>query len=304
MFKSVNRNLLMSTALIGFMATPALSGDIVAPADDSLLFSALLGISAGVQDVSEGKGSPTPAAGTELTIAGHGHVSIPLGEAFSAQLDGQGELYDRAAQGEDAGQGAYMLGGHLSLRDPGMGLIGIFAGAGMGQNDDGSDDGQGIGYIAGVEGQFYLDQFTFYAQGGWADIVVDDHPDEGFVDGWFVRGVARYFFSEDFLLQAEVSYGETSEYVDGDSKGEIWNWGALAKMRLSESMPIYGTLEYRGGNYEETEDFAESVEEHAFLIGLDFAFGANNLWENDRRGATLDTPMLPARAAAWTEAVD
>jgi hypothetical protein len=294
----------MSTALMGFMAAPALSGDIVAPPDDSLLFSALFGISAGIQDATRGDDDVDLDEGTDLTIAGYGMVSIPLGEAFSAQLDGQGELYDRASQNEDDPQGAYMLGGHLSLRDPGMGLIGIFVGAGMGQNDDAEDDGDGIGYIAGVEGQLYLDQFTFYAQGGWGDIIVDDNPEEGFNSGWFVRGVARYFFTDDFLLQAEVSYGEVGQYIDGDDDGEFWNWGAQAKMRLSESMPIYGTLEYRGGNYWTADQDGDEAEEHVGLIGLSFAFGVDNLFENDRRGATLDTPMLPARAAAWTETLD
>ena len=303
---STYRYLLMSTALVGFMASPALSADVAAP-DNSLLYSALFGISVGIEDASEGKGTADldGAEGIELTLAGHGHVSIPLGETFSAQLDAQGEFYDRSADDdEDPAQGAQMLGGHLSWRDPTSGLIGIFGGAGMGYNDDSEEDGDGIGFLAGVEGQLYLDNITLYAQGGWADIQVDADSDEGFLDGWFLRGVGRYFFNEDFLVQAEVSYGETSSYVDGDSKGEIWNWGALAKMRVSDSMPIYGTLEYRGANFEETEDNAESAEEHAVLIGLDFTFGTTSLWENDRRGATLDTPMLPARAAAWTETVD
>jgi hypothetical protein len=289
------------------MATPALSAD-VAP-DNSLLFSALLGFSVGVQDASEDKGSPSieGGTGTELTLAGHGHVSIPLSESFSAQFDVQTEFYDRTTDEDDeaAPQGAQMLGGHLSWRDPETGLIGIFAGVGMGEADEDDEDrNDHVGLLAGVEGQYYLDQFTFYAQAGCGDFKQDEDPDEGFLDGWFARGVARYFFSENFLLQAEVSYGETSEYVDGDSEGQIWNWGALAKMRISESYPIYGTLEYRGGNYEDAEDGVDSVEEHAFLVGLDFTFGAESLWENDRRGATLDTPMLPVRAAAWSQSVD
>ena len=307
MSKSLFRTLTVSSALAGFLSVPAFAAD-VAPPDDSLLFAALFGISAGIQDASGSKDDEDDNevdvdAGSNFTLAGHGHVSIPLGDTFSAQLDGQSEFYDRANNNEDEAQGAHMLGGHLSFRDPGMGLIGIFGGAGMGYNDDGDDDGDGIGFLAGIEGQLYLDQFTLYAQVGWADINVDSE-DEGFTDAWFARGVARYFFSEDFLLQAEVSYGENSHFVDGDDDSEIWNWGALGKMRLSESMPIYGTLEYRGGDYWTEDQEGDSVEEHAVLIGLDFVFGATTLWENDRRGATLDTPMLPARAAAWTEALD
>jgi hypothetical protein len=117
-----------------------------------------------------------------------------------------------------------------------------------------------------------------------------------------VRGVGRYFLSEDTLIQGEVAYGETGDFEDGD-KGEFWNWGVKGKMRLSDSMPIYGTAEYRGSDLENSDD-DEEVTEHAFLVGLGFAFGATSLWENDRRGVTLDTPMLPARAAAYHEAFD
>ncbi|MGE0006293.1 MAG: hypothetical protein AB7S92_11940 [Parvibaculaceae bacterium] len=295
------RSLLISGALAGFVATPSLAADIELPPDDSLLFSGLLGLSIGIQDASAAKGEPDVNGGTELTFAGHGHVSIPFGDSFSAQLDGQGEFYDRS--GDDDARNAYVAGAHLSWRDPQAGLFGVFGGAGSADDGEADSDGDDISFLAGVEGQLYLDQLTLYVQGGWADFQMDD-DDEGFTDAWFARGVARYFFTEDVLVQAEVAYGETAQYVDGDSKGEVWNWGILAKTRLSDSVPLYGTLEYRGGHYEETEDDAEAVEEHAFLIGVDFAFGAQTLWENDRRGATLDTPMLPARAASWTGSVD
>ena len=121
-----------------------------------------------------------------------------------------------------------------------------------------------------------------------------------------MRGVTRYFVSDDFLLQAEGSYGWVNEYVDGNESGQIWNWGALGKAGLSDLVPIYGTLEYRGGFYREHGggDEAESPLENVLLIGLDFAFGAPSLFDNDRRGTMLDTPMLPARAAAWTQTVD
>ncbi|MGE3366776.1 MAG: hypothetical protein AB7I34_25410 [Rhizobiaceae bacterium] len=301
MSKSLLRNLFVSSALAAFMATPALAADVEMPPDNSLLFSGLFGIAVGIQDASIAKGDPDLNEGTELTLSGHGHVSIPLGESFSAQLDAQGEFYDRSSN--DDAKGAYVLGGHLSWRDPDAGLFGIFGGAGSADDGEVDSDGDDISFMLGAEAQLYLDQFTFYVQGGWADFEMDEE-EEGFTDAWFVRGVGRYFFSEDFLFQAEVAYGETPHYVDGDSKGEVWNWGALAKMRIAESSPVYGTLEYRGGYYEETEVDAEAVEEHAFLVGLSVAFGVTSLWENDRRGATLDTPMLPARAAAWTGSVD
>ena len=303
----LSRNLLMSAAAAGLVATPALSADVTAP-DNSLLFSGLFGASAGIHDGTIDEFEPNLNEGTEFTIAGHGHVSIPLDESFSGQLDGQGEFYDRSTADTFDPEGAFVVGGHLSWRDPEAGLLGIFAGAGMGYapSDGGDDAGDEIGVLAGVEGQFYLDNVTLYAQAGWGDIIMDSDPHEGFDNGWFARGVVRYFFSENFLLQGEIAYGWVDEYTDGNEAGDIWNWGVLGKIGLSDSMPIYGTVEYRGGHYREHGggDEAKSVYENALLIGLDFAFGAPSLFDNDRRGATLDTPMLPVRAAAWAQSVD
>lgn len=308
MSKSFLRSLILPCAWAGLIATPALSADVEMPPDDSLLMTGWIGFSVGFEDAtfpSRDEGDVHFDEGTKLTGGAHGYWSIPVGEAVSLQFDGQGELYDRSSDDNNDPDSAYIFGGHLSWRDPAAGLLGVFGGVGQGMSSDMGD--HDIDYLAGIEGQLYLDSFTFYAQGGYADFKVDtDEPDgEGFVDGWFARGVGRYFFSEDFLVQAEVSYGETSSFMDGEDNGEIWNWGALARTRLLDSsVPVYGTLEYRGAHFWTEDQDDDRADKHAVLIGLDIAFGVENLWENDRRGATLDMPMLPARAAAWSESMD
>ncbi len=154
----------------------------------------------------------------------------------------------------------------------------------------------------GGEVQAYLDDFTLYGQGGYADFQVDDSP-EGFVEGWFVRGVGRWFITPDMMVEAEVSYGETDTFIDGNDAGEFWNWGVKGKMRISSSMPIYGVLAYRGGDYDATTE-GDDGDEHVVLVGVSILFGPTTLKQNDRRGATLDMPLLPGRAAAWTEGLD
>ena len=306
--RNATSHLALSTALIGILAGSASAADSDLITED-LLFAAVFGASVGGQDARATEDDLDMDEGTELTFAGQGLVSFPLGVAFSAQLDAQAEFYDRASGGQDNAQGASMVGAHLSLRDPSSGLFGFFAGAGLGDNNGSSGRGEDLGYLAGVEAQGYLGDFTFYGQAGYADFVVDNNPaegsdDEGFVDGWFAGAEARYFIHEDFMLHANVAFGWTSQYGDGDEDGEIWNWGAGGKLLLSDSMPIYGTADYRGGIYADVDFRFKEVTEHAFLAGLSFLFGAPSLLENDRRGATLSTPMLPARAAAWNEAVD
>jgi hypothetical protein len=299
----VTKRLAMSAAVLGMMAGSAMAADID-PVTESLITAAILEISVGAHDARETDGSMDLNEGTELTFAGQGAVSFPLGDTVSVQLDGQSEFYDRGKDLDDP-LSAHMFGAHLSLRDPGTGLVGLFAGGGISTNGESGNGSEGIGYLAGLEGQFYIDNFTLYGQAGYANFAVDDASpdDEGFTDGWFASAEARYFIHEDFMLSANLAYGATGSYADGDDNGEIWNWGAGAKLRLADSMPLYGTLTYRGGTYTETEDDIQGTE-HAVLVGVSMAFGASNLQENDRRGATLATPMLPVRAAAWTEAID
>lgn len=302
----LRRSLVMAGACIGLVAMPAYGADIQAP-DQSLLMSGWLGFSLGAEDASfpsRDEGDVHFDEGTKATGAARGYWSLPVGDAVSIQFDGQGEFYDRSTDDDEDPISAYVFGGHVSWRDPNTGLLGVFGGVGQGVSSDMGDDN--IDYLAGVEAQYYLDNFTFYVQGGWADFKVDtDQPDgEGFVDGWFARGVARYFISADFLLQAEASYGETKSFMDGEDNGEVWNWGALAKTRLFDAMPLYGTLEYRGAHFWTEDQDDDRAEKHAVLVGLDIAFGSVNLLKNDRRGATLDMPMLPARAAAWSESMD
>lgn len=252
---------------------------------------------------------------SHLTYGGNAFASIPLGERISMQLDAQGEFH---ADGQElAPKGAAMLGGHLSYRDPSNYLIGAFAGFGrplasIGNDTPGSHSGWG--YVLGGEGQVYVDKLTLYGQAGFGDFKVDDNGGpEGFVNGWFVRGVARYFFNEEFFVEGEYAYGYTNCYIDGScaptqDAGVFHNWGAKAVFRLphATTMPIYGTLAYQGGSYYATNDL-DTGTEHSFRVGLRVMFGkagAPTLLANDRYGATLDTPMLPARAAAWTETLD
>ena len=69
------------------------------------------------------------------------------------------------------------------------------------------------------------------------------------------------------------------------------------------SYPVYGTLGYRGANYDATTE-NDHATEHVFKAGIKILFGANTLKQNDRYGATLDLPMLPVRANGLTENID
>jgi hypothetical protein len=156
----------------------------------------------------------------------------------------------------------------------------------------------------GAEGQLYRGNLTLYAQAGFGNNT-KGASGEGFNDGWFVRGVARYFLRPDTKLEAEISYAEADPYIDGNDKGKFTGWGASIDHKLFDlrSYPVYGTLAYRGTYYDATTE-SDHATEHVFKAGIKVLFGANTLLQNDRYGATLDLPMLPVRANSLTENLD
>ena len=114
------------------------------------------------------------------------------------------------------------------------------------------------------------------------------------MDGWFLRSVTSWFPTDDCLIEAEFTHGQTPHYIGGDADGVIWNWGLKGMMRLTQQYPIYLTAAYRGGFYDSTSE-SDHGEEHAGIVGLTFLFGAPSLKANNRSYAGLSTPMLPAR---------
>jgi hypothetical protein len=262
-----------------------------------LIFAALADVELGVRAVSS---TDDPDNNTHFMGSAFGAVSIPLGTNLSIQIDQQIEGY--ADQSDDeAPVMAGVTGLHLSWRDPSLGLFGVFGGLTMGSTQETSMEDP-LGFLVGGEGQMYFNDFTLYAQAGYGHHYVDTDP-EGFRNGWFVRGIGRYFISDDVMIEADFAYGHTDTFIDGNDAGDIYNWGVKGKWRPMEDMPFYTTLAYRGGYYDATTE-DDHGKDHAFLVGFSIMVGPQTLKENDRAGATLSTPMLVGRAAAWTEPLD
>jgi opacity protein-like surface antigen len=286
--------LAVAVAAVGLQASSAAAGE-AKPTTDAIGFGGYLGLDAGVRSV---QASDDPDDNIHFTFGGQGAANVPLGGPFSTQLDLQGEYYNDTHSG--AAFGAGMLGAHVSVRDPNLGLVGLFGGGGLGSSSDQEDNG-GLGFVAGGEVAGYLGPVTLYGQAGYGEFDVEEK--EGFVQGWFVRGVGKVFPTDDSMIEAEVSHGQTPHFIDGEDDGVIWNWGLRGMMRLCFKYPIYATLAYRGGHYDSTSE-GDHLIEHSGLAGFTFLFGAPNLKANDRSFAGLSLPMLPVRTASNTEALD
>lgn len=237
---------------------------------------------------------------TDLVISGAASLAFAFGTNWSAQFDVLGE---QVTAGSESDQYSSMqgVGGHISYRMPGSGAIGLFAGYGSGSP---TDEETWSGGWVGLEGQFWLEDITLTAQAALLDISeYNGGDDEGLDDdAYLLRAVGRYFVTNDVKVEAEVAYVEASNVIDGDDDGEAFEWGLSVQTRLADA-PIYGTLSYRSGNYDATTE-GDDGDVSTVALSFSYLFGTNSLKENDRNGASLDTPSTPLRAAGVFSELD
>lgn len=140
-------------------------------------------------------------------------------------------------------------------------------------------------YRVGLEAAGFFGPFTVVAQGEYGSLGISGGPG-GLLDLWSIRGVARYFVSPDFKLEAGIRYSQISA------------GGASADFLTAE-----GEIEYKFGA-------AAAFVNAQYLFGGDLGgfdllairggvrihLGAASLLDQDRNGAgTFDTEtwLLP-----------
>ena len=230
-----------------------------------------------------------------------GRWSFPLGNSFSLQLDAEYErnwnMHDQSHQVAKVPS----LGLHASYRDPSRFLLGAFGGHTGTEVDANSGSHRTKGPFYGVEGQFYVNRVTVYGQVGKAKINNYNSGDNEF-KGRFETIAGRFFPTDDSMIQIAYGHGHTNNFEDKGDWGTAKEYSVLGTMRVTQSMPLYGFVKYKHGKYiANTEDVGK---DKALMIGVSWLFGAPSLLAQDRRGATLSTPMLPGRAAGWSQALD
>lgn len=256
----------------------------------------------GVQAIDGG------GTGNDIALAsGHSaRVSLPLGGNLSLQSDVDVEWNDRAFNNNAvAGQRwSFQGAGHFSWRDPSQGLFGVFGGVtASSYNDIDPAFRTNLRFIGG-EGQFYMNDLTFYAQGAFVD-----QEGELTGDGFFARGVGRWFMGVDTRVQVEGLYSNL-RFRDGDSENyDVYQWGARFDT-VWEDTPIMASLPlfmaYRGtyrdgclGN-EYANGADNDTMDHTIMAGLSYSWGAPSKMDGDRRGATLDTPNVATLAPCYS----
>src|SRR5262249_25617011 len=142
--------------------------------------------------------------------------------------------------------------------------------------------------VIGAEAQWYWNQFTLYAQGGYdTTLGTIDHSFDS-VNAWFIRGTGRYFINPNFLIEGTVMYANGNmdfNFGEPSIGFQTWTWSVKSEWRFATA-PFSVFAKYQGS--ETKYDFDTKVPDHRVMLGLKLHMGDRTLQQTDRAGATLD----------------
>jgi hypothetical protein len=222
-------------------------------------------------------------------LGGAGRGNYWVSRDMSVQVDAQAEgtSHDIAGDGVHISTHSYLVGGHLSWRNPQQYLFGLFGAVG---------DAGGLGFtenlsqrhgLIGAEAQWYWNQFTLYGQVGY-DSTLNSFSGLDSINAWFIRGTGRYFVNPNFLIEGTVMYANGDIDFNSVSFGfETWSWQAKAEWRLPTA-PFSIYAKYQGSETKYDNNFLGKAKDDRVLLGLKLHLGDRTLQQTDRAGATLD----------------
>jgi hypothetical protein len=237
-------------------------------------------------------GDSTRFNGWALGGAGRGNYWVSRDVSVQVDAQAEGTSYDFPGGGHVSSH-SYLVGGHWSWRNPQQYLFGLFGGIGDAGGAGVFESSQRHGVI-GAEAQWYWNQFTLYAQGGYDSTLGTVNGGVDSINAWFIRGTGRYFINPNFLIEGTVTYanGNIDFSCCGNSSAgfQTWTWGVKGEWRFATA-PFSVFAKYQGSEtkYDNTWEFFDAkVTDHRVLFGLKLHMGDRTLQQTDRAGATLD----------------
>lgn len=292
-----------SAASAGAVMVPVAAQPMAAAPQISAVFELYGGIGT-YANISGSNDDLVDLEGNPSLFGGSARVSIPWTHSFSTQLDLDADTAVLFDQDEDQYASSTIGTLHASYRGSDNWMLGVFAGGGT-ASVVGTDEA-GLLKFAGVEGQYYFNNFTLYAQIGYLDSI---EGDGGYSDTFhaasFVRGVGRYFINDKTMVQAEVAYAAGKQDSGSSYDMDVISYGVRAQREFDlGNVPLTVFAAYEGAQYSNgTESDNGEFTENNFLAGVQFRFGTSSMIENDRHGASLSTPNF-GRWVAAGETID
>ncbi len=144
--------------------------------------------------------------------------------------------------------------------------------------------------MGGAEAQWYWQQFTLYAQGGYdTTLGTVDSFEVDSINAWFIRGTGRYFINPNFLIEGTVMYANGNvdfNCCQSSTDFQTWTWSVKGEWRFATA-PFSVFTKYQGSETK-FDDFNAKTTDHRVLLGLKLHMGDRTLQQTDRAGATLD----------------
>jgi hypothetical protein len=109
--------------------------------------------------------------------------------------------------------------------------------------------------------------------------------DSGNRTQWYVRGVGRYFPTDNIRLEGEIGFAQDGFDGSGTTIDTLF-WSATAEYRF-DHMPLGIYAQYRGANFQVESNLLNNV--NMAVLGVRAHLGSDSLFDNDRRGASFDT---------------
>lgn len=228
-----------------------------------------------------------------FSLGGFGNVSVPFDDGLALQLGFHGEAitsYESSASSNDYAAGV-MATAHFNYREPEQYLFGAFGGLGAVHMGSSNSSESARHYLAGVEGQYHVDDWTFYGQAALAGAeLLDSSTNTDFLNdgGVYLRGAVRHYFNDGMTkLQGDVIYvgGEQSRSDDIDA----WSFGVEVEHTFSSfdngNISAFGRFDAFYANESNNGDDAEQL---VIRAGLRANFGYENLYQRDHYGEGVD----------------
>jgi hypothetical protein len=234
-----------------------------------------LWIGGAVFDSSEEFG---PDGNSLFKIGGDTRVNFGPSDGFSLQLEGSGSFSGFTYYGGSDEEALlnFQAGAHAIHRNSDSYATGAFVSFSGTSFADDSDDAGHI--IAGGELAGFFGNTTLVVQGGGAWDMLESN--DGWDEGWFVRGIGRYFVTPNSKFEGEIAYAG-GEFDGGASDEYAVTWGLEYEAQFGP-MPLSGFAAY-DGTYMEVD--GDDYTENRFVVGLRARFGESDMLAQDRGGA-------------------
>ena len=226
------------------------------------------------------------------TLGGAGRANWWLTPNISMQLDAQGEgsqvtFPNCSNPGCNQSIHDYLIAAHAMWRNPNYG-IGVVGAVG--------DASPGFRFGAfGGEALVNWNMITLYLQGGYGSTIGSNEPLFADANTWFVRGTARYYPTQNLLLEGSVLGARinVSPFFDSSFDVDTLMWRVKAETMFNPYMSVY--LAYQGSRSNFPAGFGccspdanDSFTDQRVTIGLRAWLNRDNLRNNDITGAPLD----------------